>query len=138
MLKSVNLLKGLSILIFLGTLVLVYAYAPVMIKLEISSGLELHRESFFYFSMAFVLVVNLALLGFERMFEPRIHSEPLKAWVRGLTFVINFYFALIIAFVGVINNPQHLSVAGFSYLNYIGPVLIATWILGLAYLIYKK
>lgn len=139
MLRAVNLLKVLSILIFLGALILVYAYAPVMVQLRPESNeLQLHRESFFYFSIGFFVIINVALLAFEKLYEPFIPKLEVKAWVRGFTFVLNFYLALLVGFIGVLNNTQHLSLYGFSYLNYFGPILIFSWIIGLFFLIYRK
>lgn len=139
MLKAINLLKLLSILIFLGTLTVVYAYSPVVVRLRPDSPeLQLHKESFFYFSIAFFVIINVALLAFQKMYESNIPKLEVKAWVRGLTFVINLYLTFIVGFIGVINNTNHLNPEGWEYLNYLGPALIFSWICGLIYLILRK
>lgn len=139
MLRIVNFLKVLSIILFLIMLLLVYAYLPVMAKLDPEQGaLQLHKETFFYFVVGVFVAVNLVFIGFQKMFEKQIKDEVLKAWVRGLAFVINLYFTFIVVFIGVINNAQHLSAAGFAYLNYLGPFLIFSWVIGLFYLIFFK
>ncbi len=139
MLKAVNILKVLSVVLFLGTLLIVYAYAPVMVKLRPeTTELQLHKESFFYFFIAVFVIINIALLAFEKLYEKSIQKTEVKAWVRGFTFILNFYFALITGFIGVINNTQHLKLSGFAYLNYIGPFLIFSWIIGLIYLVVNR
>lgn len=139
MLKAVNLLKLLSILIFLGALVLVYAYSPGMVRLRPDAPeLQLHRESFFYFAIAIFVVINVALLAFQKLYEKSIAKEEVQAWVRGFTFVINLYLSFIVGFIGVINNLNHLKMESWNYLNYLGPALIFIWITGFIYLIFKK
>ncbi len=138
MLRVVSFLKFLSILLFLIILVLVYAYLPVMADLTAdSSQLQIRKEDFFYFSVTIFVVINIAMLGFQKLIEPKIASMDLKAWLRGLAFVINIYLTLLTGFIGVINNSGHLNAAGFSYLNYFGPFLIFSWVIGLIYLILK-
>ncbi|MFY0605409.1 MAG: hypothetical protein JXR10_01770 [Cyclobacteriaceae bacterium] len=139
MLRVVSFLKFLSIVLFLIIIVLVYAYLPVMVDLEAKEGaLQIRKENFFYFAIGIFVVVNIAMLGFQKLIEPKIASLDLKAWLRGLAFVVNIYLTLLAGFLGVLNNSGHLDVAGFSYLNYFGPILIFSWVIGLLYLIYKR
>ena len=44
----------------------------------------------------------------------------------------------MIGFVGVLNNPLHVSTRGYAYLNYIGPALIIVWLIGFFYLSGQK
>lgn len=139
MLKVVNFLKLLSIVLFLAILLLVYAYLPIMVKLDPEQGvLQLHKETFFYLAVSAFVTVNLVFLGFQRLFEKQMSREVLKAWVRGLAFVVNLYLTFITGFIGVINNPQHLKAEGFAYLNYLGPFLLICWLAGLFYLVFTR
>ncbi|MEQ8582933.1 MAG: hypothetical protein RIC30_11655 [Marinoscillum sp.] len=139
MLRVVSFLKLLSIILFLIILVLVYAYLPIMVAMEPGTGgLQLHKETFFYYVVAGFVIVNLVMLAFQKLFEGKIENEDVKAWVRSGAFVINICLTLLVGFIGVLNNSGHLNPSGFAYLNYMGPVLIFSWILGLFYLIYKK
>ncbi|MFH6982332.1 hypothetical protein [Marinoscillum luteum] len=139
MLRVVSFLKLLSIILFLIILVLVYAYLPIMVALEPDAGsLQLHKETFFYYVVAGFVIVNLVMLAFQKLFEGKIENEDVKAWVRGGAFVINICLTLLVGFIGVLNNSAHLNASGFAYLNYLGPALIFSWILGLFYMIYKK
>lgn len=139
MVKVVNFLKFLSITLFLGILLLVYAYLPIQVNLETSTdGLQLHKETFFYYTITGFVVINIVLLAFQKLNEKRLVGEPLKAWMSGLGFVVNIYLTLIIGFIGVINNATHLDPAGFAYLNYLGPFLLVVWVVGLFYLLFSK
>lgn len=140
MLRVVNFLKLLSIILFLIILLLVYAYLPVMVKLEPEStgGLEIHRENFFYYTVGFFVVINVLLLAIQKLSENKIPTEGAKAWSRGAAFVINIYLTLLVGFIGVINNSAHLDASGFTYLNYFGPFLIFSWVVGLIYMLVKK
>ncbi|MBR08254.1 MAG: hypothetical protein CMP48_11350 [Rickettsiales bacterium] len=103
-----------------------------------STDLQLRKEDFFYFGIGVFVVVNLFFLGFQKMYESHISKLEVKAWVRGLSFVVNIYLTLIVGFIGVINNTTHLDPGGFAYLNYMGPFLIFSWVIGLIYLAKKK
>ena len=139
MLRVVDFLKVLSIILFLGILLLVYAYLPIMVKLELEKGaLELNKETFFYYAIGGFVVINILMLYIQKWLEPKIVGYYAKAWARGAAFVVNIYVTLIIGFIGVINNTNHLDPAGFSYLNYFGPVIIFSWVIGLIYFVIKK
>lgn len=139
MLRVVNFLKVLSILLFLVILLLVYAYLPVMTSLTLDNAdLQIRKEDFFYFAIGVFVVTNVFFLGFQKMYERHITKLEVKAWVRGLSFIVNIYMTLIIGFIGVINNTAHLDPSGFAYLNYLGPFLIFSWVVGLIYLVKKK
>ncbi len=125
--------------LFLAILLLVYAYLPVMADLTLDNGdFQVRKEDFFYFGIGVFVVVNLFFLGFQKLFEQFIAKVEVKAWVRGLSFVINIYLTLIVGFIGVINNTNHLNPSGFAYLNYLGPFLIFSWIVGLIYVVKQK
>ncbi|RED93871.1 hypothetical protein [Marinoscillum furvescens] len=139
MVKVVNFLKFLSIVLFLGILLMVYAYLPVQVSLETApGGYQLHKETFFYYTITGFIVINIVLLAFQKLNEKRLSGDPLKAWMRGLGFVVNIYLTLIIGFIGVINNTTHLDPASFAYLNYLGPFLLVAWFVGLFYLVFSK
>lgn len=139
MLRALNLLKLFSIFLFLIILLLVYAYLPIIVNLRPgSTDIQLHKETFFYATIAFFVVVNVVLLAFQKLYENKIRKEDVKAWVRGLTFVINLYITFMIGFIGVINNTAHIKAEGFAYLNYLGPFLVFSWIVGLIYLVQKR
>lgn len=139
MIKTVKFLRVLSVILFLGTLALVYAYLPIQVQLtEEKNQLVIHRENFFYFAVVFFLVINLLAVLMTNLLSPWVMlkgGEQAVAWLAGLGFVINIYLSMLMGFIGVLNNQAHVSTSGFAYLNYIGPVLILVWIIGIFYLI---
>lgn len=138
MLKVLNFLKVLSVILFLGVLLLVYAYLPVMIDIQPDSqDIQVRKETFFYYSIAAFVMINLVLFVFQRLTEPKLMGEGIKAWMRGLSFIINIYLAMLVGFVGVINNATHINPSGYAYLNYLGPILLVVWGIGLAYIVFS-
>lgn len=139
MVRAVKILKILSAILFLGTLLYVYSLLPVMVNIyPDATGWELHKEYFFYSLLAVFLVVNIFLLIIERMIRPLIPTEELLSWVRGLPFVINIYFSLIIGYIGVLNNQGSFQESSYIYLNYLGPILIVAWVSGLIFLLLNR
>ncbi|MEQ8551487.1 MAG: hypothetical protein RLQ12_16025 [Cyclobacteriaceae bacterium] len=138
MLKVVNLVKVFSVLIFLGTLSLVYAYMPIMVKLDEEGMTEIHKENFFYGSVGVFIVVNVLILIIQNMINKKAIDEFLKAWVGGFTFVFNLYLAFIIGFLGVLNNPTHIPASSYYYLNWLGPIMVLVWLIGLIFLVLKR
>ena len=142
MIKMVNLIRVLSIVLFLGVLALVYAYLPVMVRvLPQDQTMLIHREYFFYYAVGVFFVVNGFSWGLIKIIDPLIElkrGEMATAWFNMIAAVLNIYLALILGFIGVLNNPQHVSASGFSYLNYMGPILLIIWMVGFFYLSVNK
>ncbi len=138
MLRVINLIKIFSAFIFLGTLSLVYAYMPIMVSLDEEGVAQVHKENFFYSSIVAFVVANLLILFIQKIINQKTISEELKAWVGGFTFVFNLYLSFIVGFLGVINNPTHIPASNYFYLNWLGPILIFAWTIGLIFLVLKR
>lgn len=142
MIKTVKFLRTLSAILFLGILAWVYAYLPYQVQLLEERGVfVIHKEHFFYYVGGAVLIINLFIIILSQIVEPLILSkggERAMAWFTGLGFVLNIYFTLLVGFVGVLNNQASVSVSGFAYLNYFGPVLLVGWIFGFFYFLKSK
>ena len=132
--KAVNVLKVISSIVFLGTLLYVYSLLPVIVQLRPEdSSWSLHKEYFFYGAIIFFMVLNICLIVIERLLSPSFKSEELRAWIKGLAVVLNFYLACMIGSLGVMNNANDFGPGSYSYLNFIGPVLIVMWLIGLIF-----
>ena len=142
MIKMVNFIRILSITLYLGVLGLVYAYLPVMVRtLPQDDTILVHREYFFYYAIGVFAIVNLFTWILIRMINPLImlkRGEMATAWFNTIASVINIYLALVLGFIGVLNNPLHVSASGFAYLNYLGPVMLIIWMVGFFYLSVNK
>lgn len=138
MLKVVNLVKVFSAIIFLGTLSWVYAYMPIMVKMDEEGVTQVHKENFFYGGIILFVVINAIILFIQNILNKRVSSELLKSWVGGFTFVFNLYLSFIIGFLGVLNNATHIPPSNYYYLNYLGPILILAWLIVLIFLVLKN
>lgn len=132
MVKAINVLKIISAIVFLITLLFVYSLLPVMVNINPEEiGWSLHKEYFFYGLLTFFIVINVFLIFIERMISPLLPTEDLKAWVKGFSFVINLYLSFLLGYVGVLNNQNHFQQGSYAYLNYLGPILVFAWVVGL-------
>ena len=142
MLKIVGLIRTLSFVLFLGTLGLVYAYLPIMVEvLPDRLDLALHKSSFFYYVVALFIIVNLFTWGLTKLAHSLLMlktGEEVTAWFNVISPIINIYLSLLLGYVGVINNPLHVSAQGFAYLNYFGPAMLLIWVGVLFYMIVNK
>lgn len=130
MFKAIKVLNLFSTLLFAGILLLVYAFLPISVDLHIDGFGALHKQQFFYYAIAIFVVINLVLrLIFH--FGTRGLSEQVNEWFTLLIFIVNVYLTLLIGFVGVINNETHISASSYAYLNYLGPIAIFGWVIGL-------
>lgn len=129
-------------MLYLLALGLVYAYLPVMVKVfPGDQGMLIHREYFFYYTVALFLIINLFTWGLKRLTNPLLmlkRGELVTAWFNVIAPIINIYLSMLLGYIGVINNPLHVSAQGFAYLNYIGPFLILAWIIVFFYLLSTK
>ena len=137
MIKAFKVLNVFSTLLFAATLLLVYAYLPISIDLNIEGFSQMHKQTFFYQVLIAFIVANTLLrliinLGFKKW-----EGLP-KAWLTLLIFIVNFYFTLIVGFIGVWNNSTHVAPEGYAFLNYIGPVFLIIWAAGLIFLVFRK
>ena len=107
-----------------------------MVDLNVEGLNDLHKQTFFYYVFGSFVIINIVLriAGGVR----QNMSEDLNAWVRAIIFIINFYLATIIGFVGVMNNTNHINPSSYEYLNYLGPVFLVIWIIGVIFFIAKR
>lgn len=140
MVKAVGIVRFLSIILFLGILGLSYAYLPV--KPDLMAGTESYmvdRGVFFYSVVGLFVVVNILFTIISKVLWIRSKAQPtLHAWQLSLTPIVNIYLTLLVGFVAVINNPTHISASSYGYLNFMGPIMIIAWIIGLIVLVMKS
>jgi len=137
MIKAIRTLTVFSVLLFAAVLLLIYAYLPIQVDLNVQGLSSMHKQTFFYQTLIAFLVVNILLrlvirVGFRSL------EGLTKAWINLLIFIVNFYFTLLVGFVGVWNNATSITPSSYSYLNFIGPVLLVIWVVGLIYFILQK
>ncbi|MEM9324449.1 MAG: hypothetical protein AAGA85_02290 [Bacteroidota bacterium] len=139
MAKVVGVVRFFSIVLFLGILGMIYAYLPVKVQLLPEGDLQVDRATFFYGTASLFLIVNIVFVVITRTLEKSLRrvSENLFAWLKAGSPVLNVYITLLVGFIGVINNSVDVSPSSYAYLNFLGPIIVLTWIGGLLYLVFK-
>lgn len=134
--KFVNLAWVFTFILFFAVLLLGYAFWPEGLSTyEIVAGLEATREVFFYVSLALFVLVNLAALVLRRLLEAlpvssavyaknELFKERIIAWFGGLISAVNVCLITLIAYVSLYNNREDYDIGIFSFIVYIGPVLL--------------
>ena len=134
MIKAVGIVRFLSLVLFLGGTGLVYAYLSPQV--ELSMGAEawvVTRDTFFYVALGTFVLINIALRVLSQNVRKNLGrdwQDKTLAWFLAIVPIVNIYITLLIGFVGVINNPTHVSTTSFAYLNFFGPLLILVWVIG--------
>lgn len=153
MIKVIKLLYTLSILIFLGVLLYVYAFLPNIIGVYFdgsgSAQFSMHRADFFYAALGLFVLTNGAIILYRKMNRGSLNlsvsefgemsvPEQVYHWLMGLSLVINVIYVFSIMFVGMYHNSEHFDIKDYVALIYIGPLLLAGWIFWFIYLQFSK
>lgn len=137
MIKVVKVLNLFSTLLFAAILLMVYAYLPINVDLNMQGMSDMHKQDFFYNALIIFLVFNILLRLIVKVGLKNLRPQ-LNSWSSALIFILNFYLTLIVGFIGVWNNATSISPGDYAYLNYMGPVLLIFWAVGLIFLVFKK
>lgn len=137
MIKSIKVLNAISVFLFSAIFLLVYAYLPISVNMEIEGVSNMHKQTFFYYAFGVFLIANIVLRIAINLGTKNV-GEEMGAWIRSLIFIVNFYLTTIIGFIGVLNNTTSVSPSSYAYLNYLGPSFLIIWILGLIFLLIKN
>lgn len=153
--KAFSFVRVASLIFFLIALLWVYAYLPEKVALysnEMGNPmLYLPRSDFFYYLFAFFMLVNVMLFFLNRtldntpvtmgrgVFPNEVFKDKLLVWVEVLISFVNIFFAASVVFIGVFNNPTTFDLANFTYLSYVGNILMFGWLIYLFFILrYRK
>ncbi|MEO9870920.1 hypothetical protein [Ekhidna sp.] len=137
MIKAVKVLNAVSVFLFTVILLVIYAYLPIMVDLSLEGVKGMHKQTFFYYAFGGFVTVNIILrIGIN--LGSRNLSTDLTAWIRTIIFIVNFYLTTLIGFLGVLNNASSIDPSNYAYLNYLGPIFLVFWIIGLFFFILQK
>jgi hypothetical protein len=135
--KAVKVLNLFSTLLFAGILLLVYSFLPISVDLNLDFISNIHKQQFFYYVFLIFILLNFLLRVILR-FGAKGVDETLYGWLYLLIFIVNFYMTLLVGFVGVLNNTNHINPSSYAYLNYMGPLAVIAWFAGYIFLLFKK
>lgn len=156
--RFIKLIQIISIIIFLGVLVLVYAYLPQQVDFTIDrSGLfaeTISREFFFYGMLAIFVISNILCIGLGKALEqlPAQHKKPgggavffnaatknaIIGWIKSFCFILNAVFIFGLMYIGMLNNADSIKGDNFGLFLFIGPVLVIIWLLLLVFIILRQ
>lgn len=134
MVKAVGIIRFLSFGLFLIAMGLVYAYLSPQVELAMGpKAWVVSKDTFFYSILGIFVGVNVVLRILSQNMKKGIGQsweDKTLAWFLAIVPIINIYISLLVGFVGVINNPTHVSTSSYSYLIFFGPVLLVVWVIG--------
>ena len=151
--KIFKLLSRITVFIFLGTLLYVYALLPDIVSLYLdksASGiLEIGKELFFYVALGVFIVATLILSYLKKSLNvipvyatnstmSVAKKSHLQTWANSLSVVFNLFFIFTVSFVGLFHNDEHLNISYFAVIIYIGPFLMVASIFYLIYILFSK
>lgn len=146
--RILKFVSRVSILVFLGMLLYVYAFLPEMVDLYIdasgAAAISVDKEVFFYGAIGIFLVINLVTSLFSRMVgmmpvmsKGLLRTSTMKAnlllWCHGLAIILNAFMLFSVTFIGLYYNDEHFNIKYFSFLVYLGPVMLVLWFFVLFY-----
>ena len=137
MIKAIKVFNSISVLLFSVILLLVYAYLPIMVDMNVEGVKDVHKQTFFYYAFGTFVLVNI-IIRIGASLGSRNLEENLAAWIRAILFIVNFYLASMVGFIGVMNNTGHINPSSYAYLNFLGPLFLIIWVGGLIFFIVKK
>lgn len=153
MLRIAIFARVLTIILFLGVLLFVYAYLPEQVGVSADEydkpNAFIGRELFFYSFLVVFSLVNLIFVlagkllgslavGEKSFFASKGFKDRMTTWLIGLGVVINIFIIITVAFLGLFNNADYYHISQFSMLAYLGQAIIFIWIVLFFYLLIKR
>ena len=137
MFKIITVFFSASIVLFLAVLMIVYAFMPesagILFNDEGDRIQEISRDTFFYAALiGFVLFQLLFYLFIVNVLNKRFNTGKkinMSIWFKGMFLAINFYFILMLIFIGLANNAIDYTFTSIEYISFLGPGLIVVWLL---------
>lgn len=137
MFQFAKVVRLVTYFLFLTILLLVYAYVPLTLDVQMDGIGRVGRSFFFYSALGVFLVLHFALY-FLRV---QIDRMGVGLWVRfaihALPSVLFFSLTLLIGYVGILNNAQDIEPARYFYLNYLSAGLPLIWLAGFLFVVAK-
>ena len=145
--KTLSLLKNVSLVGFIGVLLYVYAGLPekVAIGFNEAEGLSdfISRDLFFYGSLSFVILANVAIMIFRRLSLKTNYNEKTRTfldkvmnWLTIFNLCINLIFSISVSVLARINSLGTIQGVNFELYLILGLFLIP--FLAIFYIIFGK
>ena len=129
--KVLRIIKFLTIVLFLITILAVYAFLPMEVSLYIDN-IVVSKETFFYTVLILFCILNFLFSSlawfYKRLKAKDAKKQSIQDWTVSLPVPINWYIIFIVAYIGMINNTESVDVGSYTYLLYMGPLLVIIWV----------
>jgi hypothetical protein len=135
-----------SLILFLGTLLYVYASLPEPVELFFAQGGSIEyisKDHFFYFALAIVSISNVVVYTFARHLRDTRNtklalSEGFTRWLFSFSTLLNFFFMVVCMFFSVVNSGENFDPDNFGFLIFLSLGLMAFWLIGLPFVILRR
>ena len=147
--KLLKSLKTISSILYIALLIISYSYLiesnPVFLNLDKSRAM--HVEMFFYLGLGIFVFISLiffifdkVLLSYQGKYKESnfFTSNSFLSWLVVFNISINILLCTGILFISFLNSESYYNLLHYSFLLYIGPILIFLTILWLPVLYFKK
>ena len=143
--KFLKFFITVSIIVFLVTLLIVYAFLPDPTGIFFNeNGLtiyEMSKDTFFYSVLFLFVISQIILILFKRgvMFKTKLKFSNIITWFQGFHLSINLFIILMLAFIGLANNAVDYTFSSIQFISYLAPLLVIVWLVMLpVFLLLKK
>lgn len=136
MIKGIKVFNIITTILFAVALLGTYAFLPEEVKLY-QDSISISNQSFFYYCLL-IFGVSIAVIWLGLNVLTRNKKSQWIGWLKMVISVLNFNFIFTIVYIGLMNNAQHVNLSAFGYLNYLGAIMIALWLVVLVVLMFSK
>ncbi|MTI30797.1 hypothetical protein [Xanthovirga aplysinae] len=151
--KLISRSWAFSFLIFLGVFLYVYAALPNQVALFTPRGsfqtIFIDRSLFFYSGISIFIVWNALFYVLRGMlgqlpvretsfFKSESFKIKILNWLISFALVVNVFFVFTVSLVGIFNRTSAEEFTRFSPFIYVGPVLMAIWLVALVVILAKR
>ena len=135
-----NALGGIIMIFAFFVLLLSYANYPEDVLVYLDSVGEpltyLSKETIFYISLAFIVLINATIMGLRRILRNQEAELELSQIGLGITQIFfNFFFASSVYFISILNSRENFNYSNFGYLIYVSGILL---LLSILYTIFTR
>ncbi len=132
-----KVIRGISTIAFLAVLLYVYAYLPEKVSLPIEFAdidkIIVSKGTLFYTMIGLFTLVAILSFWFIKLIdaipeETANQKKSLINWSSSFAIVINIFLIISIIIIAMINNVEQRASGDYTWLAYLGPVLLFIWL----------
>jgi hypothetical protein len=127
-------LGGITTIFSFFILLISYANYPEDVLVYVDSVGEplayISKNSIFYISLAFIVLINITLIGLRRILKNQDTEMELTQTGLGITQIFfNLFFASSVYFISILNSRENFNYSNFGYLIYVSGIFLLLSIL---------